>query len=209
MTSRTRIYGVMAEFETAQQILDATRAAWQRGYREMDAYTPYPVEGLATELGETTSRVPFVILVSGIVGAGIGFFMQYWSMAVAYPLNVGGRPYNSWPVFVPIMFEVMVLIASFAAIFSMLYLNGLPQPHHPVFNVPRFAHASQDRFFLCIEATDPLFDPVETATFLASLGAWGEVVTVPESVASFPDESGAPQLEAAGTAARPDTTVHS
>jgi hypothetical protein len=178
MKPRTPIYGVMAEFETANQLLEATRRARQAGYRDMDAYTPYPVEGLATELGMPRTRVPFVILAAGLVGAAAGFLMQYWSMAVDYPFNVGGRPYNSWPVFIPITFEVTVLVAAFAAILGMFFLNGLPQPYHPVFNVPRFAQASQDRFFLCIEATDPQFDCEGTKQFLAGLGP-AEVSEVP------------------------------
>jgi hypothetical protein len=168
----------MAEFETAGEILEAVRASRREGYRVMDAYTPYAVEGLASELGLPHTRVPFVVLTAGLVGAAVGFFMQYWSMAVDYPFNVGGRPENSWPVFIPIAFEVMVLVASFATLFGMLFLNGLPRPHHPVFNVPRFARASQDRFFLCIEATDPRFDREGTKQFLARLRA-KDVVEVP------------------------------
>ena len=179
MKPRTLYFGLMAEFETPQGILEATRRAREAGYRDMDAYTPYPVEGLATELGLPSTSVPFVVLVAGLVGAAAGFFMQYWSMAVDYPFNVGGRPLNSWPVFIPITFEVMVLVASLAALFGMLFLNGLPRPHHPVFNVPRFDHASQDRFFLCIEATDPQFDLQATRTFLAGLRPSGEVMEVP------------------------------
>jgi hypothetical protein len=178
MKPRTPIYGVMAEFETAEQILGATRRAREAGYRAMDAYTPYPVEGLANELGLSRTRVPFVVLAAGLVGAAAGFLMQYWSMAVDYPFNVGGRPYNSWPVFIPITFEVMVLVAALAALLGMFFLNSLPQPYHPVFNVPRFAHASQDRFFLCIEATDPQFDREGTKQFLAGLGP-AEVAEVP------------------------------
>lgn len=179
MKRRTPIYGLMAEFETAEEILAATTRAYQAGYRHMDAYTPYTVEGLAQALGLPRSRIPSIVLIAGIVGAGVGFLMQYWSMAVNYPLNVGGRPYNSWPVFIPITFEVMVLIAGFAAFFGMLFLNGLPHPHHPVFNEPRFARASQDRFFLCIEAEDPRFDRRATEEFLASLHPQGAIMVIP------------------------------
>jgi len=179
MRHKTPIYGLMAEFRTAEQILEATRRARQEGYRQMDAYTPYTVEGLAEELDLPRTRVPFVVLMGGLVGAGIGFFMQYWSMAVDYPLNVGGRPHNSWPVFIPVTFELMVLVAAFAAILGMFFLNGLPQPYHPVFNVARFARASQDRFFLCIEALDPQFDLERTRQFLANLHPEGEVHVVP------------------------------
>ena len=173
------LYGLMAEFATADEILAAARRAREHGYRQMDAYAPYSVEGLAEELGMGHTRVPFVVLGAGLVGAGAGFFMQYWSMAVDYPFNVGGRPHNSWPVFIPITFEVLILVASFAALLGMLFLNGLPRPHHPVFNVPRFDRASQDRFFLCIEATDPRFDLQGTRDFLAGLGPTGEVMEVP------------------------------
>jgi hypothetical protein len=179
MTTRPRLYGLMAEYETPEQVLSATRLAWQVGYRNMDAYTPYPVDGLARELGEKETRIPFVVLVGGLVGGGVGFFMQYWSMAVDYPFNVGGRPHNSWPVFIPVTFEVLILIASFSAFLSMLFLNGLPRPNHPVFNVPRFDRASQDRFFLCIESTDPQFEEMATAAFLAATEPPGGVVEVP------------------------------
>jgi hypothetical protein len=168
----------MAEFESPGEILEATRRARQAGYRDMDAYTPYPVEGLADELGLPRTRVPFVVLVAGLTGAVVGFFMQWWTMAVDYPFNVGGRPGNSWPVFIPITFEVMVLVAAFAALLGMLFLNGLPRPHHPVFNVPQFARASQDRFFLCIEATDAHFDRERTRQFLMGLNPT-EVMEVP------------------------------
>src|SRR5216683_5486970 len=169
MRPRAPYYGLMAEFKTALEILEATRRARQEGYRHMDAYTPYPVEGLATELDLPRTRVPLVVLIGGMVGAGGGFFLQYWAMAIDYPFNVGGRPLNSWPVFIPITFEMLVLVAALAALFGMFFLNRLPQPYHPVFNVPQFARASQDRFFLCIEATDPRFDRQTTKAFLESL----------------------------------------
>jgi hypothetical protein len=169
----------MAEFVSADQILTATRRARQAGYRQMDAYTPYPVRGLAEELGMRRTKVPSLVLVGGLAGAAVGFGMQYFTSAVDYPLNAGGRPLNSWPVFVPIAFEVLVLVASFSAVLGMFFLNGLPQPYHPVFNVPQFVRASQDRFFLCIEATDPQFDSAATAVFMASLEPAGPLVEVP------------------------------
>lgn len=177
--SEQALHGLMAEFETAEEILHATRSAWRAGYRNLDAYSPYPVEGLARALGMRHSRVPSVVLIGGLVGGGVGFFMEYWAMAVDYPLNVGGRPYNSWPVFIPITFELLVLVASFAAFLGMLFLNGLPKLYHPVFNVPGFERASQDRFFLCIEATDPLFDREATARFLAEFKPIGGVIEAP------------------------------
>ncbi len=180
MTRTIGIHGLMIQCESPQAILAATREAWQAGYRHMDAYTPYPVRGLSTALGMKVSCIPAVVLIGGIVGAGVGFFMEYWSMVVDYPFNSGGRPHNSWPVFVPIAFEFLVLVASCAAFLSMMLLNGLPRPHHPVFNVPDFARASQDRFFLCIEASDPKFDLHETMQFLAPRGVNAEVVEVPE-----------------------------
>ncbi len=178
MKMRPPIYGLLAEFQTAEEILRATRQARAAGYKVMDAYTPYPVEGLATELGLPRTHIPFVVLVAALVGGLVGYFMQYHSMAVDYPLNVGGRPHNSWPVFIPITFEVLVLVSGFAALIGMLFLNGLPQPYHPLFNVPAFARASQDRFFLCIEATDPSFDRERTALFLAGLSP-AQIAEVP------------------------------
>jgi hypothetical protein len=179
MKPRTPIYGLMVEFLNAEAVLAATRSARQAGYREMDAYTPYPVEGLAAELGMRKTHIPYVVLMGGLVGAGLGFLMQYYSMAINYPFNIGGRPLNSWPVFIPITFELLILVGALAAFLGMMLLNGLPRPHHPVFNVPQFGRSSQDRFFLCIEASDPKFDRQITAEFLAGLNPHGEVIEVP------------------------------
>ena len=154
---------------TAEQVRSATHLAWKAGYRSMDAYTPYPVEGLARELGEKQTRIPFIVLVGALTGGAIGFFMQYWTMAVDYPFNAGGRPHNSWPAFIPVTFEVFILVASFSAFLGMLFLNGLPRPNHPVFNVPRFALATKDRFFLIVFSTDPKYSPSETRRFLESM----------------------------------------
>jgi hypothetical protein len=184
--SPPKLYGLIAEFETPDAILHATRSAWQAGYRQMDAYAPYPVEGLAQALGMRHSRIPSIVLIGGVAGGAVGFFMQYWSMAYDYPLNVGGRPYNSWPAFVPIAFELLVLVASFSAFLGMLFLNGLPRFHHPAFNVPGFERASQDRFFLCIEASDPQFDPDEAARFLSGLRPLGTLFEVPFDAPSIP-----------------------
>jgi hypothetical protein len=179
MKPTTPIHGLMVEFLTAQEVLAATRRSREAGYRDMDAYTPYPVEGLAVELGMRKTRIPFLVLMGGLVGVCVGFFMQYYSMAVSFPFNVGGRPANSWPVFLPIAFEVLILVGALSAFLGMMFLNGLPRPHHPVFNVPQFARSSQDRFFLCIEATDPHFDRQVTAEFLATLHPHGDVIEVP------------------------------
>jgi hypothetical protein len=179
MRHRIPFHGLLAEFLTAQEILEATRRARLEGYRHMDAYTPYPVEGLPAELGLPRTRIPLVVLLGGIVGAAGGYFMQYWAAAVDYPVNIGGKPLNSWPAFIPITFEMMVLVAALAAILGMFFLNGLPHPYHPLFHIDRFDRATQDRFFLCIEATDPHFDPQATRQFLESLRPHGEVVEVP------------------------------
>jgi hypothetical protein len=169
MTTAPPLYGLLAEFETPEQILEAARQARLAGYRDMDAYAPYAVEGLSNELGLARTQIPFVVLMAGIVGACVGFFMQWYSMGIDYPFNVGGRPVNSWPVWVPVAFEVMVLVASLGCLLGMLFLNGLPRLRHPVFNAPAFDRASQDRFFLCIEATDPKFDLEQTRQFLNNL----------------------------------------
>lgn len=169
MTTRLPLYGLMAEFADPNHLVDATRKAYEAGYRKMDAYSPYPIEELSEALGSHHSRVPLLVLIGGIVGCLGGFALEYWVSAVAYPLNVGGRPYFSWPAFIPPAFETTILCAAFAAVFGMLALNGLPQPYHPMFNSKRFALASRDRFFLCIEATDPQFDKDKTWRFLDTL----------------------------------------
>ncbi|HEV2210337.1 MAG TPA: DUF3341 domain-containing protein [Verrucomicrobiae bacterium] len=163
------LYGLMAEFEDHEQLLEATKRAYMQGYREMDAYAPFPVEGLAEALGREGSLVPLITLVGGMAGGLGGYFMEWYSMARLYPLNVGGRPHNSWPNFIPVTFELTVLIASLSALTAMLVLNRLPQPHHPVFNVPEFRRASIDRFFLSIETEDPAFERGPTWKFLESL----------------------------------------
>lgn len=168
--ARPPIYGVMAEFDDPDALLAAARRAREAGYRRMDAYTPFPVEGLAAALGHRGARLPFVVLGGGILGGLIGFGMQWYSAVIDYPLNVGGRPLNSWPAFVPITFEMVILVASLAAVLGMLALNGLPEPYHPVFNVPSFELATRSHFFLCIESSDPRFDREETRRFLESLG---------------------------------------
>jgi hypothetical protein len=160
------VYGLMAEFEQPEEAVEATRRAHERGYRMMEAYTPFPVEGLAEAMGYHHNRVAWVVLIGGIVGGLTGFFMQWYSAVVSYPIDVGGRPFNSWPAFIPITFEMTVLFAALAAVFGMLGMNGLPRPHHPVFNVPGFELASRNRFFLCIQARDPLFDLQAVRQFL-------------------------------------------
>lgn len=167
------LYGLMAEYDNPQELMAATAAAHVVGYRTMDAYSPFPIEGMAEMLHEHKNRLPKLVLIGGIVGAVLGFGFQYYAAVIDYPLNVGGRPFNSWPSFIPITFEVTILIAAFTAVLGMFALNGLPQPYHPVFNVERFAHASRDRFFLCIEATDPKFNLEETKQFLASTRTLG------------------------------------
>jgi hypothetical protein len=166
---RPRLYGVMAEFASPHDLLAAAGAARAAGFRKLDAFTPYPIERLSEALGHRPSRVPMLVLIGGMIGACAGYGLQYWVSAVAYPLNVGGRPYNSWPAFIPITFELTILVAGIFAVFGMLALNGLPTPYHPVFNVPRFALASRDRYFLCIESKDRKFDEASTRVFLEGL----------------------------------------
>jgi hypothetical protein len=172
------VYGLLAEFLRPEAVVEAARRAYERGYRNMDAYSPFPVEGLAEAIGFRRNRIPLIVLIGGLVGGLGGYFMQWFSATIHYPYLVGGRPYHSWPAFLPITFELTVLCAAFAAVFGMLGLNGLPRPHHPVFYVPGFALASRSRFFLCIQAIDPLFDLEETRRFLEGLGS-KEVSYVP------------------------------
>jgi hypothetical protein len=175
---RPPIHGLMAEFENPTELVLAAHRAHEAGYRRMDGYTPFPVEGLSEAIGFKKDRVALVVLIGGILGGLSGYLMQYWISVVSYPLNVGGKPLHSWPAFIVVTFEMTVLFAGLAGVFGMLALNGLPMPYHPVFNVPRFALATRDRFFLCIEARDPKFDRVETRRFLESLGGH-EIAEVP------------------------------
>lgn len=167
------LYGLLAEFEDADRLLESTRAARDQGYIKLEAYTPFPVAGLAELLNVHGRRLPLIVLGGGLVG-GIGaLLMQWYSAVVDYPLNVGGRPFASWPAFIPVTFEMVILVAAITTVLGMFALNGLPQPYHPVFNVAEFSEASLDRFFLFIGADDPQFDAVETSRFLTSLGALG------------------------------------
>ena len=176
-SGRPTIYGLMAEFENSPALVEAARKAHREGYRKMDAYSPVPVEELHDAMHMHDERLPKMVLIGGILGGLGGYALQYYTMVISYPINVGGRPLHSWPSFIPVTFEMTILAASITAVLGMLALNGLPQPFHPVFNVPRFALASRNRFFLCIEARDPRFDLNATRKFLESLGA-REVTTV-------------------------------
>jgi hypothetical protein len=160
------IYGLMAEFADANGLITACRGAYRAGYRRMDAYTPYPIHDVAESIGFHRNFMPLLVLCGGLAGLIGGFSLEYWVSVVAYPLNVGGKPAFSLPAFIPVMFECTVLGAALTAVLGMLALNGLPMPYHPVFNVPRFALASRDRFFLCIESSDPHFDREATKRFL-------------------------------------------
>src|SRR6267142_4981964 len=166
-----QLYGIMAEFDSSTHLVAAARRTYEAGYRRINGYSPFPIEELSEAIGFRRTILPVIVLIGGILGGLGGFFMQYWMEVIDYPLNVGGKPYNSWPAFIPITFECTVLLAAFAAVFGMLALNKLPQPYHPVFNAPNFALATRDRFFLVIESKDPKFDHDEAMRFLKSLEA--------------------------------------
>jgi hypothetical protein len=168
--SAGKIYGLMAEFENPNDLVAAARHAREAGYAKLDAYTPYPIEALTEALDVHDRKLPALVLLFGILGGLAGYALCWWTSVVAYPLNVGGKPFHSAPAFIVPTFETTILFAAFAAVLGMLGLNGLPMPYHPVFNTPRFALASRDRFFLCIEARDPKFDHDETWAFLTNLG---------------------------------------
>jgi hypothetical protein len=173
MTANSRTYGVIAEFESPEALLKAARTVRERGYRAIDAYTPFPIEGLAEELGFHFTWLPVIVLAGGILGCLGGFFMQYYANVLGFPLNIGGRPFNSWPAFIPVTFELTILAAALSAVFGMLALKGLPMPNHPLFNEPRFELASRNRFFLCIKAKDPRFDRETARKLLEGLGPSG------------------------------------
>ena len=165
------IYGVMAEFDDLNAAVAAARRTYAAGYRRLNAYSPYPVEELSEAIGFHKNMVAPIVAVGGVLGIIGGFSMIYWMTAIDYPLNVGGRPLFSLPAWVPIMFECMVLVAALSAVIGMLAMNGLPRPYHPVFNVPQFARASTDRFFVCVKADDPKYNHDGTRAFLVGLGA--------------------------------------
>jgi ActD protein len=171
MPERPTIYGLAAEFGSAAELLAAARQVREAGYTHTDAYSPFPIEDLAQELGARPTRLPALVLVGGIIGCVGGYLLQYIPAALAYPVDVGGRPPHSWPAFIPVTFELTILAAALTAVLGMLALNRLPMPYHPLFHLPRFALATRDRFFLAIEATDPRFDLHGTTEFLRGLGA--------------------------------------
>jgi hypothetical protein len=173
------LYGILAEFDDADELVAAAERVHEAGYRRVEAYSPMPVEGLADAIGFHRTRMPLVVLVGGIVGGLSGYGLQYYATVVAYPMNVGGRPLHSWPAFIPVTFEMTILFAALAAVLGMLAMNGLPRPHHPLFGVPQFDRASRDRFFLCIMRSDPLYHERTTRELLETLGAT-EVIDVPE-----------------------------
>jgi hypothetical protein len=165
------IYGVMAEFDSAQALVDAARAVRDAGYTRTDAFSPFPIHGMTEALGARRDRrISLFVLIGAIAGAIAGYGLQYWTQVIDYPINIGGRPYHSWVSFIPPTFETTILFGAFTAGLSMIVLNGLPRPYHPVFNAPRFSFASRDRYFLCIEAADARFDVDGTRRFLAGLG---------------------------------------
>jgi hypothetical protein len=175
MTSKAKkpLYGLMAEFGDPDELLGAARRTFEEGYRQIDAFTPFPIEGLAEAIGFHRTRLPVIVLIGGLVGCFGGFFLQWWPNVIGYPLNIGGKPWNSWPAFIPITFELTILLAALSTTFGMLALNGLPTPYHPVFNVAEFALATRNRFFLCIKAKDRRFDLAKTKQFLAGLHVKG------------------------------------
>ena len=165
------LYGLMAEFSEPASLLAAARRVREAGYRKVDAFSPYPMEAVSQALGFHQSRLPLLVLIGGVTGFIAGYGLQYWASVIEYPMNIGGRPFHSVPSFIPPAFETTILFAALTAVLGMLALNGLPEPYHPVFNVPTFALATKDRFFLCIEASDPKFDLDQTWSFMMSLGA--------------------------------------
>jgi hypothetical protein len=176
---RGRMWGMLAEFETPDDLLQAARRATEVGYSRMDAYTPFPIHGLSEAMGFRPTKLPLLVLAGGLIGCATALGMMWFSATIHYPLNVAGKPFASWPMFVPITFELTVLCAALTAVFGMLGMNGLPMPYHPIFNAERFAFASRDRFFLCIEARDPRYQEGDVRAFLGGLNA-KEVVAVEE-----------------------------
>jgi hypothetical protein len=176
---RTPTYGLLAEFDSPTDLVKAAEATHAAGYVKIDAYSPLPIEGLAEAIGFHHDLVPLVTLIGAIIGGATGYLMQYWINTMAYPLNIGGKPFHSWPAFIVVTFEMTILFGGISAVFGMLALNGLPMPYHPVFNVARFAMASKDRFFLIVFSSDKKYDAVKTREFLEGLG--------PKTLTEVPD----------------------
>lgn len=173
------LYGLMAEFDDPETLVERARQVYWAGYRKISAYSPFPIAELPAAIGLRPTRLPWLVLLGGIAGGVAGFALQYYAAVIDYPWNIGGRPLNSWPAFIIVTFEMTILGAAVVAVLGMVLLNGLPQPYHALFNAPRFKLASQDKFFLCVEARDPQFDPVQTRHFLEGLRPT-EVVAVAE-----------------------------
>lgn len=165
------LYGLLAEYPDPESLVSAAKRLREAGYLRLETYSPFPVEGVPAALGFKPVAVPVVFLVAALFGAAGGFLMQYYAAVITYPINVGGRPFNSWPSFVPITFELGVLGGVVFGVLGMILLNKLPRYSHPVFNVERFRAASSDAFFLCVEANDPQFDREATAALLLRNGA--------------------------------------
>ncbi len=172
------IFGLMAEFDNVNDVITAARRVYGAGYRKIDAYSPFPVEELSEAIGFHQNGVALICLVGGLLGSTGAFTLQWWINTISYPVNIGGRPLNSWPSFIIVTFEMTILFSGLSAVFGMLALNGLPMPYHPVFNVPRFEFASKDRFFIVIFSSDKNYDATRTRQFLEGLN--------PISVAEVP-----------------------
>jgi Protein of unknown function (DUF3341) len=174
----TRIYGLMAEFDDVNSAITAAQSAYSAGYRKMDAYAPFPVEELSEAIGFHRNGVALICLIGGLLGCTGAYFLQWWINTISYPINIGGRPFHSWPSFIVVTFEMTILFSGLSAVFGMLALNGLPMPYHPNFNVPQFDRASKDRFFIVIFSSDRNYDATRTRQFLEGLS--------PISVAEVP-----------------------
>ena len=165
------VYGLMAEFDDPGGLVKAAKQTYAAGYRQIDTFSPYPIEEAWEAIGQHDTRLSKIVLGGGLTGLLSGLALQEWVHHIAYPINIAGKPLNSWPQFIPVTFELTILFAALSGVIGMIVLNGLPMPYHPVFNVARFERASRDKFFLLIESTDPKFDRQQTLDFLKGLNA--------------------------------------